>query len=630
MSRSTDLYQRSDFRDLFFAACASPLDDAVRLVLADWLEEQGEIDQATFIRIQIERAALREQEPRSVILSYEEERLLNRHRRRWLSVLPDWLRPHAEFERGLPGRAELKASLLLEHAGDDWTHVPLHQVSLKEVGTLWSALFDWKGMKRITSLDLHRAGLGLAGVKKLVASRHLSELRNLRLYENGIGTAEAKLLAATKNLPRLTRLRLSANPLGTEGIRALTSTDFLSRLTELDVSNCGMTGPAVRDLMDGPIDKLRRLNLSAYRLRIGREGVRAVAECPRLRNLEDLDLQSNVGGDDDLMVLAASPYLTNLRTYCFDFADDAQGGLEALKALGRSPIMRNTIVLNPWMGCPSGDEHVRVMAESPSFANVRHLILTFSKVTRQGLEALAASPHLRKVTQLDLDGNQLADAGALAGLPFVGELLKLDLDDNDLGKSAGQLLADSGLVQLRCLKVSRNPLGDAGIEAICESDSLTQLRELCVYDCGIGAKGAKALANSAALSKLQTLYLPSNKLGSNGAAALARGGWSEMAYLEITSNGLHAAGVKALVGSKAFTALRRLGLRNNGIGDAGVKHLAGWPGLAELDELSLMDNQITDVGARALIESAHRGELTEVNLDGNPGITIDLPEPFRK
>src|SRR5262249_22323444 len=95
-------------------------------------------------------------------------------------------------------------------------------------------------------------------------------------------------------------------------------------------------------------------------------------DCTRLRNLEDLDLQYNVGGDEDLLTLAASPYLTNLRTYCFDFADDVQGSLEPLKALGRSPIMRNAIILNPWMGCPDGDESVRVMSESPPFANVRH------------------------------------------------------------------------------------------------------------------------------------------------------------------------------------------------------------------------------------------------------------------
>jgi uncharacterized protein (TIGR02996 family) len=631
MSSSTDLYRRADFRDLFTAVCASPLDDAVRLVLADWLEEQGEIDQATFIRIQIERAALRDQDPRSVVLSYEEAALLNRHRRRWLGMIPEWLRPHAEFERGLPGRAELKASLLLEYAADDWTHVPLHEVSLKDVGSLWAALFDWKGMKRVTSLDLHLAGIGPAGIKKLVASRHLSELRTLRLYENGIGKAEARLLARSKNLPRLTRLRLASNPLGKEGIEALTATDFLSRLTDLDLYKCDVTGPAVRALMDGPIDNLRRLDLSAYRLRMGNEGIRALADCPRLKNLEDLNLQFNVGGDDDLLVLAASPYLTNLRTYCFDFADDAQGGLGALKALGRSPIMANTIVLNPWMGCPSGDDHVCVIAESPSFANVRHLVLTAGEVTRTGLEALAASPYLRKVTQLDLEDNQLGDhVDALAGLPFVGELLELDLDDNDLEENAAHLLADSGLVQLRCLKVSRNPLGNHGIEAICESDALTQLRELWAHDCNIGAKGAQALANSAATSKLQTLYLAANKLGVKGATALAHGGLRELTWLDLCSNKVKAGGVKALTSSKTLTALRKLGLHNNAIGDSGAKHLASWPGLAELSEVLLSDNQITDAGARALIESPHRGELNDVYLGDNPGVTIDLPDPFHK
>jgi uncharacterized protein (TIGR02996 family) len=631
MSRSTDLYQCSDFRDLFAAACADPLDDAVRLVLADWLEEQGETDQATFIRIQIERAGLREQEPRSVILSYEESRLLNRHRRRWLSLTPEWLRPDAEFERGLPGRAELPAALLLEHAGDDWSHVLLHEIDLKDVGTLWSALFDWKGLNRVTSLNLHLAGIGSAGVKKLVASRYLSELRTLRLYKNGIGPAEAKLLAESKNLPHLTRLRLATNPLGREGIEALTSTDLLSNVTDLDLYDCNMTGPAVQALMDGPIDNLRQLRLSAHGVYVGSEGIRAIAECPRLSNLEDLDLTFNVNGDDELLILAASPYLTNLRTYGFDFIGDDESSLETLKALGRSPIMRNVIVLCPWLGCPTGDETVRVMAESPSFANVRHLILPpDSGITRVGLEALAASPYLRNVTRLDLGDNQLGDeVEVLTRLPFVGSLLKLDLDTNDLGENAARLLAGCGLVELRSLKVSRNPLGDGGIEAICESDSLPQLRELWAYDCGIGARGARALANSALASKLQSLYLPSNKLGSKGLTALVCGDWGELAWLELSDNCIKATGVKALVASKTMK-LHRLGLETNAIGDDGAKHVASWPVLEGMGELTLGSNGISDAGARALIESPHRGELNEIWLDDNPAITIDLPESFRK
>jgi uncharacterized protein (TIGR02996 family) len=37
---------------------ANPDDDAPRLIYADWLEEHGDLDRATFIRIQIRQAQI--------------------------------------------------------------------------------------------------------------------------------------------------------------------------------------------------------------------------------------------------------------------------------------------------------------------------------------------------------------------------------------------------------------------------------------------------------------------------------------------------------------------------------------------------------------------------------------------
>src|SRR5262245_15109658 len=132
MSNQTiNLLSHPESRDLLAAIAAEPLDDAVRLVLADWLEEHGDGDRATFIRLQLERARLHEHDPRAVIIRYEENALLARHRRTWLAEQPEWLRRQIQFERGLPGKAEIKASEFLEHAGEDWSLMTLHELDLK-------------------------------------------------------------------------------------------------------------------------------------------------------------------------------------------------------------------------------------------------------------------------------------------------------------------------------------------------------------------------------------------------------------------------------------------------------------------------------------------------------------------
>ena len=49
---------------LFQAVLASPHDDAVRLVYADWLDEQGDAPRAEFIRLQIELSQAPSDDPR--------------------------------------------------------------------------------------------------------------------------------------------------------------------------------------------------------------------------------------------------------------------------------------------------------------------------------------------------------------------------------------------------------------------------------------------------------------------------------------------------------------------------------------------------------------------------------------
>ena len=87
----------------FLAAIAArPDDDLPRLIFADWLDEHGDADRATFIRLQCSvdytgaaRAA----------------GLEALHRREWLAELPGVY--HAEFRRGFAEHVVLPASTFL-------------------------------------------------------------------------------------------------------------------------------------------------------------------------------------------------------------------------------------------------------------------------------------------------------------------------------------------------------------------------------------------------------------------------------------------------------------------------------------------------------------------------------------
>ena len=83
------------------AILESPDDDAVRLVFADFLEENGEPERAEFIRIQIAHHQLNEYDPRRRVLGYRIDALLKRFGTKWRAELPKldgviW----AHFQRG--------------------------------------------------------------------------------------------------------------------------------------------------------------------------------------------------------------------------------------------------------------------------------------------------------------------------------------------------------------------------------------------------------------------------------------------------------------------------------------------------------------------------------------------------
>ena len=89
------------------AAQAQPDDDTLRLVYADWLEEQGEASQAAFVRLQVNRSRLDVFDPDRAALLQQEARLLQKHKRYWNG------RIHRELHRrGLPGLIDARRGLI--------------------------------------------------------------------------------------------------------------------------------------------------------------------------------------------------------------------------------------------------------------------------------------------------------------------------------------------------------------------------------------------------------------------------------------------------------------------------------------------------------------------------------------
>lgn len=92
---------------LLQAIIDSPDDDSLRLVYADYLEERGEPERATFIRVQVELALLPQADERRASLEARERELLASCKSDWGPDLRE-LCDETEFVRGFVGYVRLE------------------------------------------------------------------------------------------------------------------------------------------------------------------------------------------------------------------------------------------------------------------------------------------------------------------------------------------------------------------------------------------------------------------------------------------------------------------------------------------------------------------------------------------
>jgi uncharacterized protein (TIGR02996 family) len=114
---------------------ANPDDDAPRLVYADYLEESGDpvhIARAEFIRVQVEKARLVPDTPRSNALWYRDVELL-KWARQWRAALPQipTVR-YGGFFRGFIQGLDATAQPLVSNFRTMLDHLPLQGVLIRE------------------------------------------------------------------------------------------------------------------------------------------------------------------------------------------------------------------------------------------------------------------------------------------------------------------------------------------------------------------------------------------------------------------------------------------------------------------------------------------------------------------
>ncbi len=289
-----------------------PDDDAPRLLLADWLEDQGD-PRGEFIRVQCLRARLPGRDPRNRVLVDREAVLLAEHGAAWLGpwVIEPWMiGGESRFRRGL-----LEVGLAAE---DLWAASAFTEEAFAWVESLrlWSRTFPIidrlakaSFLNRLSALDLsNNRYIDLAA---LTDCPNVANLRKLRLSANPLGRTGASQIAGTPYLARLKVLELSSTRLGDEGVLALTASPHLMELASLNLAYNEITDAGAAALARwAGLNRLTSLFLKGNL--IGSDGAKALASSPHLGRLEILDLEENRVGAKGAAALASSTCLPRL------------------------------------------------------------------------------------------------------------------------------------------------------------------------------------------------------------------------------------------------------------------------------------------------------------------------------
>jgi uncharacterized protein (TIGR02996 family) len=582
---------------------ANPEDDNLRLILADWLEEQGD-PRSEFLRLQCRLARLEQDDPDREALAVRIWEVARSHQAGWLGPLQA-LGPCCRFERGLihlacdvntllgPEMAAAAAAdnfawmegleLDLGNAEQDILARALASADLARFSALslrqpsrsgqvpsltrWSqglrALANSPQLVLLKTLSIREASLDNGALSLLLSSSHLGGLTSLDLFGNRLDSIGAKRLAESSLIGRLTHLNLQGNNFGSEGVKALIQSRHGSVLRSLILS-----GNQVTD-----------------------EGIVALARCPLLDHCTWLELAHNPITEDGARALFNSPHvarLTHLRL-------GGDIGYIGIMNLGESQDLPNLTSLDLGYGREViRDTEVRTLAESELCARLLHLGLTNSRVARDGLEALAAAAGAGRLRSLNLSYGWALDAAAVRALV--------------------EGFAQSALVSL---DLGGCPLRTSGAAVLAESRLPASLRWLDLRNNYFYPDDVALLASSGVLSRLAYLDLSQNNLKNEGAKALAAADLKNLTSLNLRSCNIGAEGAKALAGSPWLANLGEISLGFNRLGDSGVKALAASPYLARLRSLDLGETRLTGAGALALAESPHLDRLEILDLSGN-------------
>ncbi|MGF1580353.1 MAG: TIGR02996 domain-containing protein [Gemmataceae bacterium] len=412
---------------LFQAIRESPLDESLRLVYADWLEENGDAPQAEVIRLQCEIAHLDPETAKYLAWERRIDLLLRKYRKQWFGT-PRHL--EASYERGTLTVAPSERLMQSNHVREWWSNYGHLVISvnarkiqrtealkaLKELGWLDGVTglellyYRWEDenaaeiladIEWLRSLHVDLESLRRGGLERLTSLKHLQHLTVGCFYANGneyddyysdgfetFQPEDLELFGRFQNLRSLTFLD---STLG--GAKHLAALSGLSHLRELDVEFDWLIEPKESLEALSKFQSLEKLVLYLFGDKFVGSWIKPLAKLPKL---QELHCSGSIGESDATNFFHLFPSLRRLILHTVN-----------AKRLSLMKELSNLEYLRLFVGYDVLD--ISPLPELPSLPKLRVLNVAQNNVKSKDMPEIAKFPELRSLvlSRTAISGNSL-------------------------------------------------------------------------------------------------------------------------------------------------------------------------------------------------------------------------------
>ena len=228
-------------------------------------------------------------------------------------------------------------------------------------------------------------------------------------------------------------------------------------------------------------------------LRVGGSRVKKLAACPQLGQIRALTLKKLRLEDGGMEILAASPHLSQIRALALQNAGLTDFGMEIVASC---PDLSNLDTLDLYSN-RIGPRGVQSLADSPFIRRLRSLDLTENWIESAGVSALAQSPIVEHLKTLMLGGTRISTEG-VAALGRSRHLVNLRVLNccggwrisESITSEGARVIAESPTLDVERLSLESQQIGDEGLIALAESQSMSNLRDASDRHHGSWGRGA--------------------------------------------------------------------------------------------------------------------------------------------